>query len=192
MAISAERQYEFFVTTDEPHQPAGVERSTIRRLVMRNYFDAKIAGPQFNVPEHSSMSAVVAEKQLKSRFRLSGLGIEKRKTLGRQKEYLCKESKGGKRRPQVLRTRSGPTLLSSNIEAGNSGIGHSNKTEPRTSRRNTSEPAFERPVLKAELNTHHVDPSSAPPIPDMPQLDALFQLCTYKAHDGFPNDEERL
>ncbi|KAL1795982.1 hypothetical protein ACET3X_006206 [Alternaria dauci] len=176
MAISAERQYEFFVTTDEPHQPAGVERSTIRRLVMRNYFDTKIAGPQFNVPEHSSMSAVVAEKQLKSRFRLSGLGIEKRKSLSRQKEYLCKETKGEKRRPQVLRTRSGPTPLSSTIGTGNSGIGHYNETEHSTSRRNPSEPAPERSVPKADLDTHHVDPFGAPPIPDTPQLDALFRL----------------
>jgi hypothetical protein len=111
--------------------------------------------------------------------------------LSRQREYLYNTNKRGKKRPQVLRTRSGPTPLPSKIGAEDSGIDNSNETKHSTSRRNTSEPALERPVLKADLNIYHMDPFGALPMPDTPQLNALFRLCTYKVHDRYLADKDK-
>ncbi|KAG9195107.1 hypothetical protein G6011_00227 [Alternaria panax] len=176
MTTPTERKYEFFVTTDEPHQPAGVERSMIRRLVMRNYFDTKMAGPQLDVPEHTSISAVEAERQLKSRFRLSDISIERKKALERQKEDRCKKKKEKGKRPQASRAGSGPTPLSSTAVAGNSRKCHLSKKKNSISKRNTSEPVVEKPTLEADPSSHRMDPFDALPIPGTPQLDALFRL----------------
>jgi hypothetical protein len=178
-----EREYEFFVTTDEPHQPAGAQRDTIRRLVMRNHFDMKIAGQQPNLSQHSSVSTIMAKKQLKSRFRISDVRSGELKSKSREREDTGAARKTSATRPKALRTRSGPTPPASAI--GEETRRRSSITKARTngSKRNKSEPILERPVLMIDPSAHRMDPFDALPIPGTPQLDALFRLCRFDFDD---------
>lgn len=192
MATPTERKYEFFVTTDEPHQPDGIQRNMIRRLVMRNYFDTKMAETQSSVPEHNSTSTATAKKQLKSRFRLSEPQKEKRKNVSKVSGDKCEQSGEKGRRPQVLRTRSGPIPSSSSIEEWSSTKNRSNRKRTNINKRNTSEPTVEKPSPKIDPSAHRIDPFDALPIPGTPQLDALFRLCTYDTHRCSPTIELHL
>jgi hypothetical protein len=189
-----EREYEFFVTTDEPHQPAGAQRDTIRRLVMRNHFDMKIAGQQPNLSQHSSVSTIMAKKQLKSRFRISDIqsGELKSKSKSREREDTGAARKKSATRPKALRTRSGPTPAASPI--GEETRRRSSITQARTngSKRNKSEPILERPLLMIDPSAHRMDPFDALPIPGTPQLDALFRLCRFDFGDRFHQREQIL
>lgn len=71
-----DREYEFFVTTEEPHQPEGNDRGRIRRVVMRNFFETKWSDPSSNASEHNSKETVQKKTNLKSRFRLPKPGQE--------------------------------------------------------------------------------------------------------------------
>jgi hypothetical protein len=180
-----EREYEFFVTTDERHQPAGEQRNMIRRLVMRNYFETKMARPQLNEPESSSATTVVAKRQLKNRFRVGERGIEIGRDSSIIKKVTSEQSQSGKRRPQVRRTRSGPAPSGSATGDGSSKAGRSTATRMKSTKRNTSEPAAENPALEIEPSAHRIDPFDALPIQGTPQLDFLFRLCMYDAFDLF-------
>ncbi|KAI4649405.1 hypothetical protein J4E93_003723 [Alternaria ventricosa] len=154
-----EREYEFFVTTNKPYNPAGAERCMIRRLVMRNHFDMKIAGPQINPSQHSSISTAMAKKKLKNRFRISEPRIKKEKTNSRERENVQRSKEKGAARPKDLRGRSGPTTSS---KAGEDG---KDKTE------NTVETLEAMSVLECGLDNDRIDLFKALPIPETPELD---------------------
>jgi hypothetical protein len=174
-----EREYEFFVTTDEPHQPAGVERGMIRRLVMRNYFDTKMAALQLNSSQNNSVSTVIAKKKLKNRFRISEPQSEDRYNERDGKSSGHGAEKKGAARPKALRTRSGPTLSSSVIEDRKGSKSCITKARTNSRKRNTSEPIVLESTLKADPSAHLMDPFDALPIPGTSELDTLFQLCTF-------------
>ncbi|KAI4919257.1 hypothetical protein J4E85_009515 [Alternaria conjuncta] len=157
-----EREYEFFVTTDKPYNPAGAERYMIRRLVMRNHFDMKMAGPQINPSQHSSISTAMAKKKLKNRFRISEPRIKKKKVNSRKTEDIRRSKEKGAARPNDLRDRSEPRTSS---KAGEDG---------KDKREDTDETLA--PGLKCGLDDDRIDPSKASPIPETPGLNALFQL----------------
>ncbi|KAI4693981.1 uncharacterized protein J4E84_002560 [Alternaria hordeiaustralica] len=159
-----EREYEFFVTTDKPYNPAGAERCMIRRLVMRNHFDMKMAGPQINPSQHSSISTAMAKKKLKSRFRISEPRIKKKKANSRKTEDVRRSKEKGAARPNDLRDRSEPRTSS---KAGEDG---------KDKRNNMDETMEARPVLNCGLDDDRIDPLKALPKPGTPELGVLFQL----------------
>ena len=161
-----EREYKFFVTTDKPYNPAGAERCMIRRLVMRNHFDMKMAGSQINPSQHSSISTAMAKKKLRNRFRISEPRIKKEKANTREMVDTRRSREKGAARPKDLRDRSGPTTSS---KAGEDG------KDKRKDKDETLEP---RPVLRCGLNSGRMDPFKASLLPGTPDLGALFQLCT--------------
>ena len=159
-----DREYQFFVTTDKPYNPAGAERCMIRRLVMRNHFDMKMAGPQINPSQHSSISTAMAKKKLKNRFRISEPRIKKEKANRREREDVRRSKGKGAAKPKDLRERSGPTTSWKAREDG------------QDKRNNMDETLA--PALNCGLDDDRIDPSKASPIPETPELSALFQLCT--------------
>jgi hypothetical protein len=162
-----EREYEFFVTTDEPHQPAGVERGIIRRLVMRNYFDTKMARLQLNSSQNNSVSTVIGKKKLKNRFRISEP----------QNEDKNKEKNGNSSGNEA--GKKGPTLSSSVIEDRKGSKSCITKARTHSRKRNISEPIVVESTLKADPSAHLMDPFDALSIPGTSELDTLFQLCKY-------------
>ncbi|KAI4662883.1 uncharacterized protein J4E79_004194 [Alternaria viburni] len=160
-----EREYEFFVTTDKPYNPAGAERCMIRRLVMRNHFDMKMAGPQINPSQHSSISTAMAKKKLKNRFRISEPRIKKKKANKRERVDTRGAREKGAARPKDLRDRSGPPTTSS--KAWEDG---------KDKRKAPDETLTARLMLNCGLNDGRIDPSKASPIPGTSDLGALFQL----------------
>jgi hypothetical protein len=175
-----ERKYEFFVTTGEPHQPEGVERGKIRRLVMRNFFDSKSTGSQTNISEHSSASTALAKKQLKSRFRLSNSNDDSKDIKGMRGNSKEEENKGKEKRPRASRKtsvtsqKSAPTTDTRGIRAS--------LAKPKQGGNNMqdsdTEPADRRLILKVDLSPHRFDPFDVLPVPGTQQLDTLFKLCT--------------
>jgi hypothetical protein len=174
-----EREYEFFVTTDEPHQPAGVERGIIRRLVMRNYFDTKMARLQLNSSQNNSVSTVIGKKKLKNRFRISEPQNEDKNKEKNENSSGNEAGKKGATRPKALRTRSGPTLSSSVIEDRKGSKSCITKARTHSRKRNISEPIVVESTLKADPSAHLMDPFDALSIPGTSELDTLFQLCKY-------------
>ena len=160
-----EREYEFFVTTDKPYNPAGAERCMSRRLVTRNHFDMKMAGPQINPSQHSSISTAMAKKKLKNRFRISEPRIKKKKVNSRKTEDVRRSKEKGAARPNDLRDRSEPRTSS---KAGEDG---------KDKRNNTDETMEARPVLNCGLDDDRIDPLKTLPKPGTPELGVLFQLC---------------
>jgi hypothetical protein len=174
-----EREYEFFVTTEEPHQPEGAERGKIRRLVMRNFFDTKSAGPQVNTSEHSSASTVMAKKQLKSRFRLFNPGDNNKGVQSKKRENRDEESKDKGKRPQASRKTSGASGGSALTKDGRSMRGSLPKAKDGGGELQSSdaEPAYRRLILKIDPSAHRFDPFDVLPVPGTRQLDTLFKLC---------------
>ncbi|KAH7071867.1 hypothetical protein BKA63DRAFT_446579 [Paraphoma chrysanthemicola] len=174
----SDREYEFFVTTDEPHQPEGTDRGLIRRTVMRNFFEAKWAGSQNNTSEHNSASTVMAEKQLKSRFRLPKPGKESPESKVKRRD--SNEEKGAvkRKRPKATRTVSRATDASEQAEAGKSLTG--SPQGPSTDENNESSKSGKRRdqriLLKMSPSSHRFDPFDVLPVPGTPQLDILFKL----------------
>lgn len=173
-----EKEYEFFVTTNEPHQPDGPERGLIRRLVMRNFFESKWSGPSNNSSEHNSASTVQAKTKLKSRFRLGKPGQEttdaKCKPRSRNPGDRGNKEEGEKveKRPRVSRTLSTQSGLS--YRSGKSG-GSSRRASPAEDiNSGMSKP---RLLLKINPNAHRFDPFDVLPVPGTPELDTLFKLC---------------
>lgn len=180
-----DREYEFFVTTEEPHQPEGVERGLIRRLVMRNFFETKWAGPQKNSSENNSASTVMAKTQLKNRFRLSKMGEEKREPRSRT-EPRDDDGRTTPRRPRASRVNSGRTESSVGADEEMSQMSRtsSRKNSPteeeggNIKQKRTSGKARDlRLILKINPSTHRFDPFDVLPVPGTPQLDTLFKLC---------------
>jgi hypothetical protein len=179
-----EKEYEFFVTTDEPHQPEGTDRGLIRRLVMRNFFDTKSEGPQNNVCENNSASTVMAKKQLKSRFRLSKVGQETTETTEKKKDG--KDGSGTtekkKKKPKALKNLSGLSetggAMDSPTSFNSSPAGYLTDAEHFGSRKDMDKRRYPRIVFKISPSAHSFDPFDVLPVPGTPQLDTLFKLCT--------------
>jgi hypothetical protein len=174
------RKYEFFVTTGEPHQPEGVERGKIRSLVMRNFFDAKSAGSQTNISEHSSASTALAKKQLKSRFRLSNSNDGNKEMMSMRRNSKEEENKGKGKRPSASRKtsvtsqKSAPTTDTRGIRASLA----KSKQDDSNTQDNDTEPADRNLILKVDPSPHRFDPFDVLPVPGTQQLDTLFKLCT--------------
>jgi hypothetical protein len=176
-----ERKYEFFVTTGEPHQPEGVERGKIRRLVMRNFFDSKSAGSQINISEHSSACTALAKKQLKSRFRLSGSKDGDKEVMGVRGNGKEEENKGKGKRPRAPRKTAGASQKSELINDTRNTRASSAKMKDDGGNMldNDARPADRRLVLKTDLSAHRFDPFDVLPVPGTQQMDTLFKLCKF-------------
>jgi hypothetical protein len=172
------REYEFFVSMDEPHQPEGVERGMIRRLVMRNFFETKSAGPQPSTSENNSASTVMAKQQLKSRFRLPKPAHE---TKAKRRDSKQEQGVAKRKRPRTTRTFSGATDTSELSESGKSLASSpkqvSTEEEGQSTEIRDTEKQGRRLVLKIDPGAHRLDPFDVLPIPGTPQLDVLFKLC---------------
>lgn len=172
------REYEFFVSTNEPHQPEGAERGMIRRLVMRNFFETKLAGRQASTSENNSASTVMAKKQLKSRFRLPK--PEQAKEMKRR-DSKQEQDTPKQRRPKVRRTLSGVTDAGEipRSEKCLTGSPKELATQEEGRREETvkEKKHSKRLVLKINPNSHRFDPFDVLPVPGTPQLDILFKLC---------------
>jgi hypothetical protein len=182
-----DRAYEFFVTTEEPHQPEGVERGIIRRLVMQNFFIEKAAGPQTNMSEQSSASTVLAKKILRSRFRLSVSVDGKKDDQGKGKGKRSKASRKTSR-------ASAEWGLGNDVKGTR---GSPAKANDHTQKLRTSdiESADLRLVLKTDLGAHRFDPFDVLPVPGTQQLDTLFKLCTYTTvsqNTSYPPNDKSL
>jgi hypothetical protein len=172
----SDRDYEFFVTTNEPRQPEGRQRDLIRRLVMRNFIDTKGAGPPDSSLEHDSANTVMAEKELKSRFRLSQVGKDKSKAVRKKRSGHEQLADVRKKRPNARRTLSGVTDSSERSQCATS-------LESSPGRLSIDEE--ERAVgkldgkilLRSNPSIHLCDPFDVLPVPGTPQLDMLFKLC---------------
>ncbi|KAF2187900.1 hypothetical protein K469DRAFT_568299 [Zopfia rhizophila CBS 207.26] len=172
-----EKEYEFFVTTDEPRQPDGPERGLIRRLVMRNFFETKCSAPSNNSSEHSSATTVQARTRLKHRFRLPKPGQElmhskpKPKTKNTERRSTKEdEAIGKKKRRRCSRKQSGHSDVS-----GKSGSS-SRKASPVECEKGDAAKAKPRLLLKINPNAHRFDPFDVLPVPGTRQLDLLFKL----------------
>jgi hypothetical protein len=174
-----DKEYEFFVTTDEPHQPEGSERGLIRRLVMRNFFETKWSGPEKNTSERNSKEAVRAKPNLKSRFRLPKPGQEIRepKTKPKSKSTERRTSEEVQKKPRSPR----PVRKSAEhyLEGCNPNI-----SRPRTRKSSTEEKnggKARRPngrmMLRPSPSAHRFDPFDVLPIAGSPQMDILLRLC---------------
>jgi hypothetical protein len=82
----AQRKFQFFVTTEQPHQPEGAQRDLIRRLVMRNFFESKGSG----VEKEGESSEMSSEATMKAKGRLKTRRRAATSRGGRQKEELKK------------------------------------------------------------------------------------------------------
>ncbi|KAH8723709.1 hypothetical protein GQ44DRAFT_828094 [Phaeosphaeriaceae sp. PMI808] len=172
---ASDREYEFFVTTDEPQQPDGVERGRIRRLVMHNFFEMKEAGPQCT-SAHNSASTVQAKTELKGRFRLSKVGqtrLQTRSKRGNTKEEL------NRNRSKVKRTLSNEIHPSATTECGTSCTGGVNEIPLKTDQlmvQSVRERQDKRIVLRINPGSYRFDPFDVLPVPGSPRLDLLFKL----------------
>ena len=137
---------------------------------MRNHFDMKMAGPQINPSQHSSISTAMAKKKLKNRFRISEPRIKKKKVNSRKTEDVRRSKEKGAARPNDLRDRSEPRTSS---KAGEDG---------KDKRRLPDETLTARLMLKCGLDDHRIELSKAVPLPETPELNALFQFCTWSRH----------
>ena len=180
-ATTMNREYEFFVTTGEPHQPNCAERGMIRRLVMRNFFDSKAAAPQSNASKHSSASTAMAEKQLKNRFRLLKPAKEKKETKTRESETYNQKGKAKGKRPRAPRTTSSVAKASAHSGDETSRRESTDQGASDDSNRIPYGLALNKPMLELDLNAHRMDPFDVLPIPGTPELDMLFRLCTYRS-----------
>lgn len=179
-----DREYEFFVTTQEPHQPEGVERGLIRRLVMRNFFEAKWAGLHKNASEHNSASTVMAGKQLKSRFRLSKIVDGSREAKVKRREFKIQEKPERQKRPRALRTDSSMTEASlvaeeqkSKRDSRKNSLVEYKDTRRRRNNKSNEIGRDKRLLLRVCPSAHRFDPFDVLPVPGTPQLDTLFKLC---------------
>lgn len=174
-----EREYEFFVTTEEPHQPEGPERGLIRRLVMRNFFETKWSSPTDNTSANNSASTVQAKTRLKSRFRLPKPGREASeiKAKGKSKDSEGHSNRDGlerrEKRPRVWRKVSAqPTLLEQSEK-------ESRKASPAEEEGGQGGGSRPRLLLKINPNAHRFDPFDVLPVPGTPELDVLFKMCKF-------------
>ncbi|KAF1968520.1 hypothetical protein BU23DRAFT_583196 [Bimuria novae-zelandiae CBS 107.79] len=167
-----EREYEFFVTTEEPNQPDGQDRGRIRRVVMRNFFETKSVEGGNRTSEHNSKETVQKKTSLKSRFRLSKPGQEaeaasRTKPKATWKQQQEDRKKGG--RPTVSRQ-------SSDDSQKRNGGTLSQRTSPSDSAKFTKGNKKTKLILRINPVAHRFDPFDVLPVPGTPQLDILVKL----------------
>lgn len=179
------REYNFFITTNSQHQPDGMDRGLIRRLVMRNFFDTRCANAQVEMcaSAHSSANTVRAKKQLKHRFRLRDVGAEPKKSRkgneSKSKETTDtnKNTKEGKempatvkkRRPKATRTPSASTDTSTNTSTSPPSVFPAWQTSSAVR-------AQQHVTFTQNPSPQLLDPFDVLPIPNSPRLTFLFNL----------------
>jgi hypothetical protein len=175
------REYEFFVTTNELHQPEGTERGRIRRLVMRNFFDTKAAKPEKSVSEHNSASTVMAKGQLKNRFRLSRIGPDGVETTKMRRNSKEETDTAKRKRPSAKRTLSAASNASSKTDTGTNLSTSPNRTVTTIESQKTNKMKEPNPAKTSSLlsnpSPNLFDPFDVLPVPGSPALDTLFKLC---------------
>lgn len=87
--MSTEREYEFFVTTEEPHHVEGQDRGRLRRVVMKNFFESQRYG-EAKKSEHHSKETVQKKTNLKSRFRLPKPGSHGEEASAISQKFISK------------------------------------------------------------------------------------------------------
>lgn len=183
------REYNFFVTTNSHHQPDGMDRGLIRRLVMRNFFDTRYANAQVDTcaSAHTSANTVLAKKQLKNRFRLADVGAETKKIRkgsgNKSKASDQVDTNGGnekeiaaavkKKRPKATRTTtSTSTSTSKSASISPTSVFPGWQALPSTRTQSLPHTGFcQNP------STQILDPFDVLPIPNSPHLTFLFKLC---------------
>ncbi|KAH7385327.1 hypothetical protein DE146DRAFT_197848 [Phaeosphaeria sp. MPI-PUGE-AT-0046c] len=185
---ASNRQYNFFVSTNSQHQPDGIDRGRIRRLVMRNFFDTRCTNAQVEAcaSAHNSANTVLAKKQLKSRFRLADVGAEtkrsKRGSGNKSKDSDESSKRGGtekdilvavtkKKAPKAMHTTSKSTSTSKSAS-----ISPINEFPGWQSTWSTHAPSSHQAGLSQNPSTQVLDPFDVLPIPNSPHLTFLFKL----------------
>ncbi|KAF2817670.1 uncharacterized protein BDZ99DRAFT_565381 [Mytilinidion resinicola] len=153
------REYEFFVTTGQPHQPEGASRATIRRVVMRNFFNDKYANTTIPLSAINSSLTVQAGGNLKGRFRLPKPG---QVTPPEKQPRSAPKRKPGKQDAVV----TGPST-----EAKQSKI----RTVTKKQVPQTCGGAVIIPPIKAPPRNRY-DPFDCLPIPGSSKIQLLFTL----------------
>ena len=178
-----DKEYEFFVTTDEPHQPEGSDRGLIRRLVMRNFFETKWSGPEKNTSERNSKEAVKAKPNLKSRFRLPKPGQEIREPKPKPKPKPKSKSTEQRTSEEAQKKPRSPRPVRKSAEHYSEGR-DSNTSRPRTRKLSMEEKSGGKAqksndglLLRPSPSAHRFDPFDVLPIAGSPQMDILFRLC---------------
>lgn len=178
-----DREYEFFITTDEPQQPDGVRRGLIRRLVMRNFIETRSVGSGNNISEQNSAKTIQAKTQLKSRFRLSKAGQQGYETTSRRRKSKEESNTGVVNRPSNKRIitveANGIEGIEQEIGVDRSLSGQSMDVDlvMKSSRKRQDQSI----VLKINPSSHRFDPFDVLPIPGTRKLDMLFKLCTSRS-----------
>ena len=172
------QEYEFFVTTGHPRRVDGASRATIRRVVMRNFFNDKNAATDSTKPasELSSTSAIEAGTKLKGRFRLPKPGqvIGPEKPNGGPKRAEKKSSKQneGAKAPKTDRKQSLPCLV---LEEDSNRAGKDDNTTLLS-------PVIllsTSPSPRRNPTAHRFDPFDVLPIPATFKLDVLLPFCEW-------------
>lgn len=176
-----DREYEFFVTTEEPHHLEGQERGLIRRLVMKNFFENKWSSPAKPASETSSASTVQARTRLKSRFRLprSDQSKSHSKKASRSKARCASKEDhvGSKKRPKGEQqpSDSSETSTSPDSQASNQLVLPIATYEIHGTKSFVAN-GF---VIRFNPGAYRLDPFDVLPLPGSPELDTLLRLCRY-------------
>jgi hypothetical protein len=185
MTNMLKREFEFFVTTEEPHQPEGMQRGLIRRLVMRNFFEMKCKGAYKGgeSPELSSEATIKAKARLKTRFRLGRLTVDKTRFPKRLKTG---EEDWQARRRGTIETSVG--LLDKSLQDIDNKIrscGMSLTEDDGEELDRTEDTA--RLLVNISPSAYRCDPFDVLPVPGTQQLDLLFRLRTSPFFFSTPN-----
>jgi hypothetical protein len=178
-----QREFEFFVTTKEPHQPDGPQRGLIRRLVMRNFFETKCTSTEKETgsSELSSEATVRARGRLKTRFRL-GTATEQGNIKYPKQFRVGEENRSGRRsRAAIIR----PGLSNKSRENVEVRVGSCRVSPFQGNLAETNQAGDKTPIsLDICPSAHRCDPFDVLPVPGTQQLDLLFKLR--KLHFCFP------
>lgn len=179
LALRPPREYEFLVTTEEPHQAAGTDRQRIRQKVMKSFFEAQKAGPLASTSEISSVSTVQAQTKLKSRFRLSKTGqgsAASKKTGNNQK--IARKSEGEKTTRASGRTEASKKTPSTQSETGDNTINFRSLSPTEKSGESPDDAiGVASGSSPLDLDAHLMDPFGVLPVQNIAKLELLFQLC---------------
>lgn len=174
----AGQKYEFFVTTGHPRRVDDASRATIRRVVMRNFFNDKDTTTDLTKPasELSSTSTIEAGTKLKGRFRLPKPGqvIGPKKPTGKPKrtEKRSLKQNEGVKASKTGRKQSIPCLALEECNRCATEEGNRAPTSP-VILLSISPPPGRNP------SAHRFDPFDALPIPATFKLEVL--LAFYKS-----------
>jgi hypothetical protein len=174
-----DREYEFLVTTDEPHRAKGMDRGRIRKLVMRNFLvDKEKEGVVGRGAESSSMETVRGKMGLRSRFRVAqaeskSSGIER--APARRAEKIS-DKDGGEKEKRIKESRK-ITGLSVHLSASPKSKTSSRSVEVTEEGSDGTGLSTAQSIIKINPSNTRFDPFDVLPIPGSPELDTLFRLC---------------